>query len=56
MRRRSVGRRSSWVRAWRRYATTSADAYADGFSPVHSRSLTALYFPNAIRREPAPDG
>lgn len=41
-----------WVRAWRRYATASADAYADGFSPVHSRSLTALYFPNAIRRDP----
>ena len=39
-----------WVRAWRRYATASKDAYADGFSPVHSRSLTALYFPNAIRR------
>ena len=44
-----------WVRAWRRYATASADAYADGFSPVHSRSLTALYFPNAIRRDPPPD-
>lgn len=45
-----------WVRAWRRYATQSKDAYADGFSPVHSRSLTALYFPNAIRRAPeAPD-
>ena len=39
-----------WVRAWRRYATASKDAYADGFSPVHSRSLTALYFPNAMRR------
>lgn len=44
-----------WVRAWRRYATASGDAYADGFSPVHSRSLTAMYFPNAIRRDPAPD-
>ncbi len=42
-----------WVRAWRRYATQPKDAYADGFSPVHSRSLTALYFPNAIRRTPA---
>ncbi|MEO8545593.1 MAG: VWA domain-containing protein [Burkholderiaceae bacterium] len=42
-----------WVRDWRRYATASGDAYADGFSPVHSRSLTAMYFPNAIRRDPA---
>ena len=39
-----------WVRAWRRYASQSKDAYADGFSPVHSQSLTAMYFPNAIRR------
>jgi len=39
-----------WVRAWRRYATDTRDAYTDGFSPVHSQSLTALYFPNAIRR------
>jgi uncharacterized protein with von Willebrand factor type A (vWA) domain len=44
-----------WVRAWRRYATASDDAYADGFSPVHSRSLTAMYFPNAIRRESTAD-
>ncbi len=39
-----------WVRAWRRYAAQSGGAYADGFSPVHSRSLTAEYFPNSIRR------
>lgn len=39
-----------WVRAWRRYATHTADAFADGYSPVHSRSLTADYFPNAINR------
>lgn len=39
-----------WVRDWRRYATRTQDAYTDGFSPVHSQSLTALYFPNAIRR------
>jgi len=38
-----------WVRDWRRYGSASGAA-ADGFSPVHSRSLTALYFPNAIRR------
>ena len=45
-----------WVRAWRRYATQPSDAYADGFSPVHSRSLTALCFPNAIRRPPPEPG
>ncbi len=45
-----------WVRAWRRYATAAGQAYADGFSPVHSRSLTAMYFPNAIRREAPADG
>ena len=39
-----------WVRDWRRYAAHPGAAYADGFSPVHSRSLTAQYFPNAIRR------
>ncbi len=45
-----------WVRDWRRYATAYGDAYADGFSPVHSRSLTAMYFPNAIRRDRGPQG
>jgi uncharacterized protein with von Willebrand factor type A (vWA) domain len=39
-----------WVRGWRRYATHAKDAFADGYSPVHSRSLTAEYFPNAINR------
>lgn len=38
-----------WVRDWRRYGQASGAA-AEGFSPVHSRSLTAMYFPNAIRR------
>ncbi|TNF60703.1 MAG: VWA domain-containing protein [Burkholderiales bacterium] len=38
-----------WVRDWRRYGAASGPA-AEGFSPVHSRSLTAMYFPNAIRR------
>lgn len=38
-----------WVREWRRYSQGPARV-ADGFSPVHSRSLTAMYFPNAIRR------
>jgi uncharacterized protein with von Willebrand factor type A (vWA) domain len=40
-----------WVRDWRRHADEAAchargDHYAH--SPVHSRSLTALYFPNAL--------
>jgi uncharacterized protein with von Willebrand factor type A (vWA) domain len=39
-----------WVRDWRRYATHTNDAFTDGYSPVHSRSLTAEYFPNAINR------
>ncbi|WP_310567847.1 vWA domain-containing protein [Hydrogenophaga sp.] len=38
-----------WVRDWRRYGQAGGAA-AEGFSPVHSRSLTAMYFPNAIRR------
>ena len=38
-----------WVRDWRRYGQ-AGNAVAEGFSPVHSRSLTAMYFPNAIRR------
>ena len=38
-----------WVRDWRRHAD-EASARHDDFSPVHSHSLTALYFPNAIRR------
>ena len=38
-----------WVREWRRYGS-GGTVLADDFSPVHSRSLTALYFPNAIRR------
>ncbi len=32
-----------WVRDWRRYGTSDAD------SPVHSKSLTAMYFPGALR-------
>lgn len=38
-----------WVREWRRYGEAGRKV-AEGFSPVHSRSLTAMYFPNAIRR------
>ncbi len=32
-----------WVRDWRRYGGADAD------SPVHSKSLTAMYFPGALR-------
>ncbi|NDY91746.1 VWA domain-containing protein [Ideonella livida] len=44
-----------WVRDWRRYAEAAEQGAArpgapaaGGFSPVHSKSLTALYFPNAL--------
>jgi uncharacterized protein with von Willebrand factor type A (vWA) domain len=37
-----------WVRDWRRYATAADGGDARGHSPVHSKSLTALYFPNAL--------
>jgi len=36
-----------WVRDWRRHAPGQGKPAA-GFSPVHSKSLTALYFPNAL--------
>ena len=32
-----------WVRDWRRYGNSGAD------SPIHSKSLTAMYFPGALR-------
>ena len=35
-----------WVRDWRRHG--DGPLKATTFSPVHSKSLTALYFPNAI--------
>lgn len=35
-----------WQRDWRRFGEPGAAAL--GFSPVHSKSLTALYFPNAL--------
>jgi uncharacterized protein with von Willebrand factor type A (vWA) domain len=43
-----------WVRDWRRYG--GAGAQPDGNSPVHSKSLTADYFPGALRKpgQPAP--
>ena len=37
-----------WVRDWRRHAGDGKDVRPSAFSPVHSQSLTALYFPNAL--------
>ncbi|MBQ0943628.1 VWA domain-containing protein [Ideonella sp. 4Y16] len=37
-----------WVRDWRRYADAAEGGDGRGYSPVHSKSLTALYFPNAL--------
>ena len=42
-----------WVRDWRRHADESGAERPNAtdrraFSPVHSKSLTALYFPNAL--------
>jgi uncharacterized protein with von Willebrand factor type A (vWA) domain len=37
-----------WVRDWRRHAAAAEGGDAQGFSPVHSKSLTALYFPGAL--------
>ncbi|MBU1236056.1 MAG: VWA domain-containing protein [Gammaproteobacteria bacterium] len=34
-----------WVPDWRRFGTSTAD----GDSPIHSKSLTAIYFPGALR-------
>lgn len=40
-----------WVRDWRRFADDSGAAAPP--SPVHSKSLTALYFPNALSAQAA---
>jgi len=47
-----------WVRDWRRHGDGKSSQTLSGFSPVHSKSLTALYFPNAlpVRKGRAPDG
>jgi hypothetical protein len=39
-----------WLRDWRRHADEGERqaSGAAGFTPVHSQSLTALYFPNAL--------
>ncbi len=36
-----------WVRDWRRFG--GSEARCDASSPVHDKSLTALYFPGALR-------
>jgi uncharacterized protein with von Willebrand factor type A (vWA) domain len=40
----------AWVRDWRRHGD---DAAGHAPSPVHSKSLTALYFPNALSAQAA---
>ncbi len=42
-----------WVRDWRRYAD---EASPQSHSPVHSKSLTALYFPGALSSRAARHG
>lgn len=46
-----------WLRDWRRYVTSpeqvASGARDAGFTPVHSQSLTALYFPNALSERAA---
>ena len=45
-----------WVRDWRRHGPDGGPAggkSAAGFSPVHSKSLTALYFPGALSERAA---
>jgi uncharacterized protein with von Willebrand factor type A (vWA) domain len=37
-----------WEREWRRFAIGEYGGDTRHFSPVHSKSLTALYFPNAL--------
>jgi hypothetical protein len=40
-----------WLRDWRRHGDDAGDARLP--SPVHSQSLTALYFPNALSPQAA---
>ncbi len=42
-----------WVRDWRRHGDAATQAGGSAFSPVHSQSLTALYFPNALSPQAA---
>ena len=45
-----------WVRDWRRYADAAEGGDGKGYSPVHSKSLTALYFPGALSKRAAKRG
>ena len=45
-----------WQRDWRRFGPADASTAAPMFSPVHSKSLTALYFPNALSARAARHG
>ncbi len=45
-----------WVREWRRFADTNTPERTAGFSPVHSKSLTALFFPGALSPQAARHG
>ena len=42
-----------WLRDWRRYTSAADAARGTGFVPVHTSSLTALYFPNALSERAA---
>jgi uncharacterized protein with von Willebrand factor type A (vWA) domain len=42
-----------WVRDWRRHDDADGGSVPGGHSPVHSKSLTALYFPNALSERAA---
>jgi uncharacterized protein with von Willebrand factor type A (vWA) domain len=42
-----------WLRDWRRFASGSPPARQEGFVPVHTSSLTALYFPGALSERAA---
>ena len=37
-----------WLRDWRRFASGGSPARQEGFVPVHTSSLTALFFPGAL--------
>jgi hypothetical protein len=42
-----------WERHWRRFADGAPGGATASFSPVHSKSLTAMYFPNALSERAA---
>jgi uncharacterized protein with von Willebrand factor type A (vWA) domain len=45
-----------WVREWRRFGDAATAERTAGFSPVHSKSLTALFFPGALSPQAARHG